>query len=153
VATGLLLLFFPLIRPLVHTLGRSDKEIHREAMEVVEWLSTEAAPDAVIMDFPILEKYVYLYDLPTVNTPIGSLTDIWQVARDYRATHLVVCADQLQLIPSLNTHWRSENDRVIEVALPAFLVPLLCTQNEKFRVYRFSWENQSLLSGSVTESD
>lgn len=153
IAAGLVLLFFPLIRPLVHTLGRSDKETHREAMEVVEWLSTEAEPGAVIMDFPIIEKYLYLYDLPTVNTPFGSLSDIWQVARDYGATHLVICEDQLELVPSLTTHWRSEEGRVIERTLPAFFTPEFSTQTGKFRLYRFSWENQSLISNSMAQSD
>jgi hypothetical protein len=153
ITTGLLILLFPLIRPLMHTLGRSDKEVHVEAMEVVEWLSTEAGPDAVIMDFPIIEKYVYLYDLPTVNTPFGSISDIWKVARDYHATHFVVCRDQLELIPSLTAYWRSETDRPIERRLPAFLSPVLTTQAGMFRLYRFSWENEASISNDVSQSD
>jgi hypothetical protein len=152
VTAALLLLAFPLIRPLAHTLGKSDREVHEEAMEVVTWLSTKAGPNAVIMDFPIIEKYVYRYDLPTVNTPIAGLTDIWKVARDYGATYLVVCADQLALVPSFTAHWRNEHGTVVERTLPAFLTPEFTTQSGMFRVYSFGGEQGLSVSASIEES-
>jgi hypothetical protein len=152
-AVGLVVLLFPLIRPLAHTLGRSDRKIHRDAMEVVSWLSTEAEPGTVVMDFPIIEKYVYLYDLPTVNTPLGSLADIWGVAEDYGATNLVVCADQLELIPSLNALWRSERGRIVERELPSFLKLELTTRNGGFKLYRFVWNEQSRISADSRRAD
>jgi hypothetical protein len=150
---GLVLLLFPLIRPLLHTLGRSDREIHRDAMEVVSWLSTKAEPGTVVMDFPIIEKYVYLYDLPTVNTPVGSLADIWGVAADYGATNLVVCADQLELIPSLNALWGSERGRIVEREVPSFLKLELTTRSGRFRLYRFSWNERSRIAANSQRAD
>ncbi len=133
-------LLFPLIRPLAHTLGRSDKAIHDEAQQVVFWLQEEAGKKTVLMDFPIIEKYLYLYDLPTVMMPYGTLEEIWSVAKAYQATHLVVCPDQVRLIPALGAHWQVCNGELVEAGIPPFLVPVMSSSKGMFRVYAFHWE-------------
>jgi len=135
-----LVLVFPLVRPLITTIGKSDRTVHEEAMEVVDWLHSIPGDEAVIMDFPVIEKYVYIYDLPTVMTPYGSLTDIWDVARDYGATHLIVCPDQLHLIPSLTELWKPEGEKVVERNIPRFLKPAMSSTEGMFRVYKFVGE-------------
>ena len=135
-----LTVLFPMIRPVWYTLKGTDRDVHGGAMEIVEWLRDDAPDSTVLMDFPIIEKYVYSYDLPTMITPHDSLGTIWSIAREYGATHLVVCADQIRLIPSLRKVWTRMDDRVIEGSLPTFLTPILQSTDKRFLLYEFDWK-------------
>jgi len=139
-----LLLLLPQIRPLWSTLGNSDIETHVDAMEIVEWLKEEAPDSTVVMDFPIIEKYVYDYDLPTMITPHDSISTIWSVAREHGATHLVVCADQIRLVPALGELWRVKDEAVIERTIPKFLRPIMESGNDRFLLYEFDWTEKEV---------
>jgi hypothetical protein len=137
---ALFLFLLPLARPIAATLSRSDRVVHGEAMEVVDWIERSTGPDAALMGFPIVEKYLYLYARPTVMTPFGTMEDVWRVACDYRVEYLVVSAEQLRWLPALGQHWIAADGVVLERDLPPFLFPQLTTREGMFRVYRINRE-------------
>jgi len=127
----------PLVRPMVHTLGQSDGALHREALEVVEWIERATRDDAVIMAFPTVEKYLYRYARPTIMTPHGPLDDVWHVVCSYGVDYLVVSAEQLRWLPTLRRHWVADGATVIEREPAPFLHLEMVTADGMFRVYRF----------------
>lgn len=135
-AAALAVFLLPLARPLAHTVSGTDRATHDEAMEVVEWIRRATPGDAVIMGFPEVEKYLYLYQRPTVMTPYGPLEDVWKVACGYGVDYAVVSAEQLRWLPALRQHWIADEHRVIERSLPPHLHGQLTSSGGRFIVYR-----------------
>lgn len=131
---------FPLIRPMGQTLSSGDQATHREATEVVHWIERSTPPDAVIMAFPIVEKYIAVYARPTVMTPYGELEDVWRVVCDYGVDYLVVSGEQLRWRPALRRLWIADNDTIVERASIPFMRCELTSKNGMFRVYRIDRE-------------
>ncbi|MBN1426593.1 hypothetical protein JXA88_18755 [Candidatus Fermentibacteria bacterium] len=137
-AVGVLLL--PLTRPLVMSVGRTDRPTHEEAMQVVEWIRRTTGRDTVIMGFPVVEKYLYLYQRPTVMTPYGPLEDVWRVVCGHDVDYLVVSAEQLRWLPALREYWLADGERIFARSIPPHLHEEMTSSGGMFVVYRIDRE-------------
>ncbi len=136
VGAGVAVFVLPLVRPMVHTLSQGDGPVHREAMEVVRWIEASTAPDAPLMAFPIVEKYLSLYARPTVMTPYGPPEDVWRVACAYGVDYLVVSAELLRWLPALREYWITDGPVVLERRAVPSLECEMVSSGGMFRVYR-----------------
>jgi hypothetical protein len=116
--------------------ARDDSTRHAAALEAAAWIGETLEPGQVLLEGGLIHQYAWIHRHGVVWIPLGTLEDLFEIARRYDATHLAVTPEALRFRPGLSGVWKVEGEAIEALSVPDGLTPVYDRRDRGVIIYR-----------------